>query len=124
VSDYYADLPAGPLFAAARKPTPTPEPAPPAQAHSATSLAAADSMDGNTLNTLQRRVLDLLHATPGGLTDEEIANRLGMNPSTERPRRIELARRGLVVKAGTRKTASGRNADVWTVDSAKGESDG
>jgi FixJ family two-component response regulator len=87
----------------------------PAQAHSATSRAAADSLGGNTLNTLQRRVLDLLHATPGGLTDEEIANRLGMNPSTERPRRIELARRGLVVKAGTRKTASGRNADVWTV---------
>jgi hypothetical protein len=90
----------------------------PAQSHSETSRAAAESFDGNTLNALQRRVLDLLRSTPGGLTDEEISNRLGMNPSTERPRRVELARRGLVVKAGTRKTASGRSADVWVV--AKG----
>jgi DNA-binding NarL/FixJ family response regulator len=96
-----------PLFAASARA--------PSQAHSETSRAAAESLDGNTLNALQRRVLDLLRVTPGGLTDEEIASRLAMNPSTERPRRIELARRGLVVKAGARKTASGRNADVWTV---------
>jgi hypothetical protein len=38
---------------------------------------------------------------------------LGMNPSTQRPRRIELERRGLVVKDGTRKTSSGRMAVVW-----------
>jgi DNA-binding IclR family transcriptional regulator len=58
-------------------------------------------------------VLELLQATPDGLTDEEMQKRLGMNPSTQRPRRIELARRGMVVEAGTRKTASGRNASVW-----------
>jgi DNA-binding IclR family transcriptional regulator len=62
---------------------------------------------------MQRRVLELLQATPEGLTDEEMQRRLGMNPSTQRPRRIELARRGMVVEAGTRKTASGRNASVW-----------
>jgi transcription initiation factor IIE alpha subunit len=82
---------------------------------SVTSAKAADSLGPATLNVLQRRVLELLAATPGGLTDEEMQQRLGMNPSTQRPRRIELARRGLVVEAGTRKTASGRLATVWRV---------
>jgi FixJ family two-component response regulator len=96
-----------PLFAAATRA--------PAQAHSETSRAAAESLDGKTLNALQRRVMELLRAVPGGLTDEEISSLLGMNPSTERPRRIELARLGLLVKVGTRKTASGRSADVWAM---------
>jgi hypothetical protein len=90
----------------------------PAVNGSATSAAAADSLGPATLNALQRRVLELLQATPDGLTDEEMARRLGMNPSTQRPRRIELARRGLVVKCGTRRTASGRMADVWKVTAA------
>ncbi len=87
----------------------------PAVRGSITSAAAADSLGPATLNAMQRRVLALLQATPGGLTDEEMQTRLGMNPSTQRPRRIELARRGLVVEAGTRKTASGRMAVVWRV---------
>jgi len=82
---------------------------------SITSAKAADSLGPATLNAMQRRVLELLQATPGGLTDEEMQRLLGMNPSTQRPRRIELARRGLVVEAGTRKTASGRMASVWRV---------
>jgi hypothetical protein len=82
---------------------------------SATSAQAADALTPATLNAMQRRVLELLQATPEGLTDEEMARRLGMNPSTQRPRRIELARRGLVVTCGTRRTASGRMADVWRV---------
>jgi hypothetical protein len=80
---------------------------------SITSAKAADSLGPATLNALQRQVLELLAATPDGLTDEEMQTRLGMNPSTQRPRRIELARRGLVVEAGTRRTASGRMATVW-----------
>jgi hypothetical protein len=87
----------------------------PAVRGSVTSAQAADSLGPATLNALQRQVLALLQATPGGLTDEEMQHRLGMNPSTQRPRRIELARRGLVVEAGTRKTASGRMATVWRV---------
>ena len=87
----------------------------PAVRGSQTSAQAADSLGPATLNVLQRRVLELLAATPGGLTDEEMQTRLGMNPSTQRPRRIELARLGLVVEAGTRKTASGRMASVWRV---------
>ena len=82
---------------------------------SVTSAQAADSLGPAMLNALQRKVLELLRATPEGLTDEEVQRRLDMNPSTQRPRRIELARRGLVVEAGTRKTASGRMASVWRV---------
>jgi transcription initiation factor IIE alpha subunit len=82
---------------------------------SATSAAAADSLAPKTLNAMQRRVLELLAANPQGLTDEEMQTRLGMNPSTQRPRRIELMRRGLVVESGTRRTASGRMAGVWRI---------
>jgi hypothetical protein len=109
MSDYYLDTAARvadlPLFA---------QRAPSARG-SVTSAQAADSLGPATLNALQRRVLALLAATPDGLTDEEMQRLLGMNPSTQRPRRIELARRGLVVEAGTRRTASGRMAAVWRV---------
>lgn len=84
---------------------------------SATSAAAADSLDAKTLNALQRRVLAYLEQR-GPSTDEEIATGLGLNPSTERPRRIELARKGLVVEAGTRRTASGRMAVIWKATAA------
>jgi predicted ArsR family transcriptional regulator len=90
----------------------------PAVRGSQTSNDAADSLDAPTLNAMQRRVLEVLQATPDGLTDEEMQTRLGMNPSTQRPRRIELARRGMVVEAGTRKTASGRMAVVWQATAA------
>lgn len=86
---------------------------PPAQRHSATSVAAAASLDDATLTKLHRKVLDYLQAHPAGATDEEIAWALGMNPSTERPRRIELVKRGLVVQAGVKKAASGRKATAW-----------
>jgi len=106
MSDYYAQaVDYGPLFACRA----------PSVNGSMTSAKAADSLSPKTLNALQRKVLELLLATPDGLTDEEMQRRLGMNPSTQRPRRGELARRGLIVASGTRKTASGRNADVWRV---------
>jgi transcription initiation factor IIE alpha subunit len=60
---------------------------------------------------MQRRVYEFICWRPS--TDEEISIELGMNPSTVRPRRIELARRGLLAEAGTRRTASGRMATVW-----------
>ena len=104
MSDYYSTSVAGlPLFAQRA----------PAVNGSITSAQAADSLGPQTLNAMQRRVLAVLQANPAGLTDEEMQHKLGMNPSTQRPRRIELARRGLVVEAGTRKTASGRMASVW-----------
>lgn len=106
MSDYWSESTADlPLFS---------RPAP-AQQHSITSMQAADSMDRATMNRLQRLIYDYLTDRPDGATDEEIARACGMNPSTARPRRIELTGRGLVVEAGTRKTASNRNATVWRV---------
>jgi hypothetical protein len=54
----------------------------PAQQHSSTSMAAADSLDENALNRLQRQVLAVIAAASAGLTDEEIQLHTGMNPST------------------------------------------
>ena len=107
MSDYYSETTdAMPLFAIRRAP---------AVKLSPTSRAAAEAMTPERMNALQLAVYTLLASEPEGLTDEQIQTRLGMNPSTERPRRIELTRRGLVVEAGTRKTASGRMASVWRV---------
>lgn len=106
MSDYWRDPTATlPLFAAPARA--------PAVQSSPTSMAAADAI-GDRLNTLQRSVVAFLKARgEHGATDEEIAAGLQMNPSTARPRRIELVRRGLVVEAGTRKTKSGRYATAW-----------
>src|SRR5690554_6750133 len=90
-------------------------PAPPFQAHSRTSRDAASSML-DSLDACQRRVYEfiVLRGRPRGATDEEIQAALEMNPSTERPRRIELCNKGLVEDSGrTRKTRSGRRATVW-----------
>jgi predicted transcriptional regulator len=100
MSDYYTEQPL-PLFAV-RAPSVNGSP---------TSAAAADSLSTVTLNAMQRRVYEFLCRTPS--TDEEIADELAMNPSTVRPRRGELARRGLIVESGTRRTASGRMAVIW-----------
>ena len=94
------DTPAGPLFARA-----------PSVAGSVTSAQAADSLRPKTLNAMQRRVYEFLAWRPS--TDEEIATELAMNPSTVRPRRVELARKGLIVECGTRRTSSGRMATIW-----------
>ncbi len=83
----------------------------PSVAGSPTSAAAADSLTPSTLNELQKRVLEFIAARPS--TDEEIADGLGISPSTARPRRVELWRRWLIVKDGTRPTRSGRQAAVW-----------
>ena len=90
----------------------------PAVNGSITSAQAADSLRPAVLNAMQRRVLELLATTPEGLTDEEMQLRLRMNPSTQRPRRIELMRMGLVAECGTRRTASGRMAVVWQITAA------
>jgi hypothetical protein len=101
------DAPAGPLFTQRAPSNGT-----------VTSAAAADSLSPATLNAMQRRVLELLAAWPQGLTDEEMQHKLGMNPNTQRPRRGELARAGLVVECGTRRTTSGRMASVWQATAA------
>lgn len=80
---------------------------------SVTSLAAAESMKPAS-STYRRLVLQVLRQHPLGLTDEEIVGLTGLNPSTARPRRIELLTMGAIRDSGTtRKTKSGRQATVW-----------
>jgi hypothetical protein len=85
----------------------------PAQEHSETSVAAAERIAPNAA-TLRAKVLAALREKP--MSDDEIQQELGMNGSTERPRRVELVRAGLVEDSGQRrKTASNREAVVWKV---------
>ena len=84
----------------------------PCQRASQTSRAAAVSI-APAAPTLRAQVLAYIEQHPSGLTDEEVQLGLEMNPSTQRPRRIELQRAGLIAPSGTRKTTSGRKATVW-----------
>lgn len=87
------------------------------QKHSETSMSAAiESLRGadNQRGRVFRFIEDSGHF---GATDEEIQLALGMNPSTQRPRRVELVEDLLVVRDSgrRRKTTSGRSAVVWEV---------
>jgi len=54
-----------------------------------------------------------------GATDLEIQSALGMDGSTQRPRRRELQTAGVIVDSGkTRTTPSGRAAVVWVAGGA------
>ena len=87
-----------------------------AQAHSPTSREAAKRIAPSTA-TLRDQVLAFLQdRAEEGATDEEIQVGLNLNPSTERPRRIELVEAGFVSDSGTtRPTVAGRKAVVWMV---------
>jgi hypothetical protein len=88
------------------------EAAAPHQPHSATSRAAATAIAPD-LNELQARVLGVIRLM-GQATDEQLQHALRMNPSTQRPRRIELAKLGLIRDSGrTAPTRSGRQAVLW-----------
>lgn len=90
--------------------------------HSETSRAAAEQARERA-PVGRSRVLELLRNTlPDGLTDEQIARKLRMNPSTERPRRIELVRAQLVVDSGrTRFTRAKVRAVVWVATKKRGD---
>jgi DNA-binding IclR family transcriptional regulator len=82
--------------------------------HPDTSHAAAERILDAQPN-LRRRVFNYIQSQQEwGATDEEVQRALGMNPSTERPRRVELVELGLVADSGSRRrTESGRAAVVW-----------
>jgi hypothetical protein len=80
-------------------------------AGSATSHAAAAQIAPVAPN-LRERVFAYIE-THGPVTDEEIANGCELNPSTARPRRIELARQCRIMADGTKLTSSGRSAVAW-----------
>jgi hypothetical protein len=86
------------------------------QSHSPTSLAAAIAYADSAPNA-RRRVFDLLERlAPEGLTDEQMQDALRMSSNTQRPRRVELERAGLVVDSGrTRATHAKQQAVIWTV---------
>lgn len=79
---------------------------------SATSKQAAVDI-GSARETLREKVY-LFLKTNGPSTDEAIQLGLNMNPSTQRPRRIELVEQGRVKDTGGKwRTISGRAASVW-----------
>jgi transcription initiation factor IIE alpha subunit len=66
------------------------------------------------INELQNTVKSaIIHL--GNATDNEIIQFTGMNPSTARPRRIELTRLGVIEVAGERKQSNGRKATTWRI---------
>lgn len=83
--------------------------------HPETSHDAADEIE--SVSGRQRRIVYLAIAqAENGMTDEEIQRATGLNPSSERPRRVELCDAGKVVDSGTtRPTSAKRKAIVWKV---------
>jgi len=82
--------------------------------HPDTAHAAATRAAPGSGKKRQQVYAAIRHGGPGGRTDEQIQIELGMNPSTQRPRRVELVEKGLVADSGQRrKTTSGRMAIVW-----------
>lgn len=82
-------------------------------AGSATSKAAA--LDHSTANAQRQEVLDwFARQGPDGATDDACQRALGLSGSSQRPRRVELVKLGLLIDSGkTRRTPSGRAATVW-----------
>jgi len=63
---------------------------------------------------LQKAVLCVLQANPGGLTADEVAAELAESILSIRPRVSELKRQGLVEKTRERRrNISGMSASVW-----------
>ena len=94
----------------------------PYQRHSETSRAAAVEIEPK-LNALQSAVLAYIASKgPDGATDDEIQCSLGMNPSTERPRRVELEAKRMIRKTDRqRPTRSGRLAGVYVAEPERSE---
>lgn len=84
-----------------------------------TQITAAASVHDIT-GPARRKVLDHIRSSgERGATDEEMQESLGMNPSTQRPRRVELVEGGWVVDSGRRRaTRAKREAVVWVLTDA------
>lgn len=78
-----------------------------------TSEAAADTV-AQRAPSLRDRCLQLIKASPAGLTADECAEKLGETAFTIRPRISELKRLGQIRDSGERhENESGANAVVW-----------
>lgn len=92
--------------------------------HGPTAHAAASAIE--PVSGAQRRAVlrVLTDAGAAGLTDEEMQERLVMDPSSQRPRRVELVNAGLVVDSGRkRQTSARRQATVWTAKVSEKQED-
>lgn len=78
------------------------------------SREARRSIGPAHLNDMHRAILAALEEH-GPMTDEQLQAELQMNPSTERPRRIELLDMARIRPAGEGRTLSGRRATTWAV---------
>ena len=66
------------------------------------------------IHTARAKVLQFFSTSDCGLTDEKVSSVLRMNPSTARPRRIELVEAGIVKwSLGYGRTRSGHKAKIW-----------
>ncbi len=80
-----------------------------------TSKESAKNLSKHKRLSDRQRILNyIMDCGEAGATDQEIASVTGIPGDTLRPRRGELASKGLIVKADfTRETHSGRKAAVW-----------
>lgn len=66
--------------------------------------------------TARIKVLAAIAGASDGYTDDELQVALAMNPSTQRPRRVELVEQGWIEDSGRRrKTRGGSQAVVWVL---------
>jgi hypothetical protein len=86
----------------------------PYQAHSDTSRESAEAIAPKAGTYLAQVAAYLKACDVHGATDDEMQVVLGMDPSTQRPRRIDLVKRGMVrASEMQRPTRKGRKATVW-----------
>jgi hypothetical protein len=87
---------------------------PPYQQHSDESRESAELIEPDAASLRGRVLAYVRKCGATGATDDEMQVALKMNPSTQRPRRIELWKADLVKASGIKRpTRSGRNAMVW-----------
>lgn len=80
--------------------------------HPETSVEAARAVAKKTVADRARIEGYLKSLTPDGASDRDLQDHLPMESSTERPRRVELVRAG-IVKAGPRVRQHGRMVIRW-----------
>lgn len=89
----------------------------PYAAGSDTSKEAADAILPR-VGTLQAMVLELIQASRGGLTCDQVEAQMGGKHQTVSARVYELKNKGLIMDSGRRRlTRSGRKAVVWVCGS-------
>lgn len=80
-----------------------------------TSIEAADDI-ASKAHTLRESCMAILRDVPGGLTADQIAERLGESPLSIRPRISELKKTARIVDTGIRRlNRSGKRAAVMVV---------